>query len=315
MSSRSPFLRLPPSAATLPDLTPVVEAPPVELLVEHEHTCPRCGAVHVSLFRGTSAMCPDCTEKLRQAALAPVEEQSEAERQAARLAAWHDLCPPDYRSTRWKDHPELSPLCRWVAKYWWLPGAERDAMQGPDGVPVFGTGSQRGLGLFGPTGRGKTRAMYAILRRLHFAGVTCAAVQAIQFAEAAMLIAERAPWNVRAGALDLIRTCHRVPVLLFDDLGKENSTPAVAKAMHDLVEERKAFHRTLLWTSERTADELAQFLGTNYADGIVRRIGEITRIFHTEEAIPTQAGRGVEETRSGGEPEKSSAEPLSLLTE
>jgi DNA replication protein DnaC len=152
---------------------------------------------------------------------------------------------------------------------------------------VFGT--QRGLGLWGPTGRGKTRAMYAILKRLHFAGVRCYAVQAIQFAEAAMLIAERAPWSVREGAVDLIRRCHAVPVLLFDDLGKENSTPAVAKAMHALVEDRKAHQRTLLWTSERTADELAQFLGVNFADGIVRRIGEITRVFHTEDAIPTAA--------------------------
>jgi DNA replication protein DnaC len=130
--------------------------------------------------------------------------------------------------------------------------------------------------------------MYAILRRLHFAGVRCFAVQAIRFAEAAMLIAERAPWSERQPALDLIRQCHKVPVLLFDDLGKENSTPAVAKAMHDLVEDRKAYRRPLLWTSERTSDELAQFLGANYADGIVRRIGEITHIFYTEDAIPTQ---------------------------
>jgi len=288
---------------------------PVELLTEHEHTCPKCGAVHQSLFRGTSAMCPDCTERLREAALQPGQEAEVMQSQEQRLKAWLDLCPPDYRSTNWRDHPELSPLCRWLAKYWWLPGEERDEMTGPDGLPVFGR--QRGLGLFGPTGRGKTRAMYAILKRLHFAGIRCHAVQAIRFAEAAMLIAERAPWAERQPALDLIRLCHKVPVLLFDDLGKENSTPAVAKAMHDLVEDRKAYHRTLLWTSERTSDELAQFLGVNYADGIVRRIGEITRVFHTEDAIPTQARPGDEETRRQGEPEreKSPTEPLSLLTE
>ena len=32
--------RLPPSASTLPVLPPVAEAPPVELLTEHEHVCP-----------------------------------------------------------------------------------------------------------------------------------------------------------------------------------------------------------------------------------------------------------------------------------
>ena len=299
MSARLPAFKLPPSALTLPDAPATVRAE-AKLLEEHEHTCPTCQSVHISLFRGTSAMCPDCTDKLRLDAVQPVVQRAEHESQEMRLKAWDELCPPDYRSTGWRDHPELSPLCRWVAKHWWLAGPERDARLGPDGAPVFG--KERGLGLFGPTGRGKTRAMYAILKRLHFAGVRCFAVQAIQFAEAAMLIAERAPWAERHPALELIRLCHRVPVLLFDDLGKENSTPAVAKAIHDLVEERKAFHRTLLWTSERTDDELAQFLGKNYADGIVRRIGEITRIFHTEDTIPTQ-------------PEKSSAEALSLLTD
>lgn len=283
MSART--FKLPPSALTLPDAPATVRAE-AELLTEHEHTCPTCQTVHVSLFRGTSAMCPDCTDKLQVAFKQPKAEAAEYESQEMRVKAWEELCPPDYRSTGWRDHPELSPLCRWVARYWWLAGPERDARRGPDGEPVFG--KERGLGLFGPTGRGKTRAMYAILKRLHFAGVRCFAVQAIQFAEAAMLIAERAPWSERNPALELIRLCHRVPVLLFDDLGKENSTPAVAKAIHDLVEERKAYHRTLLWTSERTDDELAQFLGKNYADGIVRRIGEITRIFHTEDSIPTQ---------------------------
>lgn len=285
MSARTPFPRLPPSALTVPPVVPVADTAPVELLTEHEHTCPTCQRTHTSLFRGTSAMCPDCTEDLRRRALHPEHERAEEESREARLRAWYELCPPDYRSTNWRDHPELSQLCRWVAKFWWLAGPERDAMTGPDGQPVFG--HQRGLGLFGPTGRGKTRAMYAILRRLHFAGIRCFAVQAIRFAEAAMLVAERAPWHAREGAVDLIRRCQTVPVLLFDDLGKENSTPAVAKAMHDLVEERKAHQRPFLWTSERTADELAQFLGANFADGIVRRIGEITKVFDIEDPIPT----------------------------
>jgi hypothetical protein len=80
------------------------------------------------------------------------------------------------------------------------------------------------------------------------------------------------------------------------------------------VEDRKAHHRTLLWTSERTADELAQFLGTNYADGIVRRIGETTRIFHTEDAIPTQAGEVSSFKFQVSSGDKSPTEPLSLLT-
>lgn len=288
MTATASPLRLPPSASTLPVLPPVAEAPPVELLAEHEHVCPECGTRHTSLFRGTSALCPACVEQRQTAFLAPVQEQSEAERQQARVDAWHALCPPDYRSTNWRDHPELSPLCRWLAKYWWLAGEDRDALLDAAGEPVFGR--QRGLGIYGPTGRGKTRAMYAILKRLHFAGVRCRVVEAIQFASDAVVAGDlRAPWHLKGPALEAMRACKTAPVLFFDDLGKEHSTPGVAQAMHDLLEYRKARHLPFLWTSERTADELAQFLGTNYADGIVRRIGETTKIFHTEDAIPTRA--------------------------
>ena len=191
----------------------------MELLTEHEHRFVRVRhTAHEPVPRHRRPLCLACVEQRQSAFLAPAQEQSEAEWQQAWLDARLELCPEDYRSTNWRDHPELSPSCRWLAKYWWLRNDERDALVDAEGCRCLALSWGWACSAFG---RGKTRAMYAILKRLHWAGVRCFAVQAIHFAEAAMLVAERAPWAERYPALSLLKRCHTVPVLLFDDLAKK----------------------------------------------------------------------------------------------
>lgn len=227
-------------------------------------TCPDCGAQHHSLFR----MCETCLLAIHEPFTARQIEAVKEEKRTLAVKLWERLCPPAYRSTDWKTHLELSPVCRKLAREW-TP---------PPGV------LENGLGIFGPTGRGKTRCMYAILARLHFSGWHCHAVEATRFAEAALIAADlRAPWADKREAREFLRRCQTVRVLFFDDLGKEHSLPGVAKAMHELFEHREAYHLTTLWTSERTGDEMAQFLGANYADGITRRLRDTCAIHSTEE--------------------------------
>lgn len=274
----------PPAGFVLPD---------EETRVPHTHTCPDCQHEHESLFRGTSAVCPDCLVK-RQEALRQTEKEADDKlAQATRVTAWESMCAPDYRRTDWGQHPELSAACRWLARHWRMKGegrpeqmraafplkAEEDAL--------FGT--ERGLLIYGPTGRGKTRAMFGILRGLHFSGVPCAVVEAVTFAEMAARAADlRAPWAIKKEAQDFLWSAKHARVLFFDDLGKEGSMPHFARAFHDLLEHRKKHHLPILVTSERVGDELAQHLGTNYADGIVRRLREICAVFSTEDDQPSE---------------------------
>ncbi len=80
-------------------------------------------------------------------------------------------------------------------------------------------------------------------------------------------------------ARSLIHRCRTAGVLLFDDFGKERKlSSAVASATHDLLEDRARNCRTTLWTSEKTGVELAQRLGDDYADGIIRRLREFSQI-------------------------------------
>lgn len=245
---------------------PIVAQEPPELL--RMQTCPDCGTAHLSLFR----LCPDCALKRHEPVVEAEKEKAQAESQQARVKAWLEMCPPDYRSTNWAAHPELSPVCHRMAKEWWLP-------------PRDSTTSERGLLLHGPSGRGKTRAMFEILRRLHFAGIPCMAVEAVAFAEQAVTSTHlSSPAKERHEAQALLRRAKTVKVLFFDDLGKDGGTsmPGFARAFHDLLEHRKAHHLPTLITTERVGDELACLLGTNYADGIVRRLREMCAIHATD---------------------------------
>jgi DNA replication protein DnaC len=214
--------------------------------------CPECGHSHAGLFRH----CPDCMEGAWQ----KEQEVKKLEAQAALSKAWTKICPPGYASTDWS-HPDLSPVCREAAMKWWASGSR---------YPW--------LGIHGGTGRGKTRCMWEILRRHHFAGRQVLAVDVTQFARAA------SDWHcddrtARSEARSLIHRCRTAGVLLFDDFGKERKlSSAVASATHDLLEDRARNCRTTLWTSEKTGVELAQRLGDDYADGIIRRLREFSQI-------------------------------------
>lgn len=267
MSTATLMPKLPPSALTLPLVIP----PPLAATVDPVkwQTCPECGCQHESLFR----LCLPCSERLHASVKALETQKDQTADQKARVDAWLAMCPPDYRSTSWQSHPELSPVCRELAKSWWPPAHDSE-------------GSERGLLIHGPSGRGKTRAMFEILRRLHFARWSCAAVEAVTYADMAYTSTHlSSPAAERRDAKAYLQRAKTVRLLFFDDLGKDGGTsaPGFVRAFHDLLEHRKAFRLPTLITTERVGDELAALLGTNYADGIVRRLREICQIHATDE--------------------------------
>lgn len=225
----------------------------------HLKTCPVCHSPH----EGFVTVCQDCLDARSTAAQAEAKHQH----QQARAAAWAALCPPGYQGTRW-DHPGLSPALTELAHQWW---PRWDAVE-------------CGLGLWGRSGVGKTRCAYTILRRLHFAGFAVKAVDAFAFSRAV-----QDQWAddaaTRRHARALLQECQHIHILLLDDLGKERmrADSAVPAALHEMVEIRKRHRRPLLWTSERTGAELAPFFGSNYAEGLLNRIREIS---HIVEATP-----------------------------
>jgi len=212
--------------------------------------CTHCAKPHDGLF----ALCIDCIDAIQSQHRSTEEKTAKQQRHAAKSAEWQHLCPLDYRKTDWTD-PRLSPICAELAKTWW-PAWDQE---------------ERGLGIVGTTGLGKTRAAYAILQRLHFAGIPVLAIDSISFARAASNYHDDDKIE-KSSARDLLRRAQTTKVLLLDDIGKEPATPRAASALHELLELRNRNHLPLIWTTERSGDDLAPMFGTNYADGIIRRL-------------------------------------------
>lgn len=216
----------------------------------------------------TVRICPDCSLPsdgpfgVCDACMTVREAKHHDEVKRAKSAkldfAWKQSCPPLYRQTDWK-HPGLSPACCEHAHTWWAKS---------DGI---------GLGFYGPSGRGKTRAMWEILRRHHFTGRKFLAVSA-QKIQSAVSDYHADTYSERNAARKLISDCKVVGILFIDDLGKERTSQAVASVLHDILETRFSHKRPLLWTSELAGEELAQKLGENYANGLIRRIRDFSTV-------------------------------------
>jgi DNA replication protein DnaC len=216
--------------------------------------CPRCDAEMPEAALWIWSICANCLERSQATVREEEEQRVKSERQQAKRDAWAKIVPLDYQKTDW-NHPGLHPTCQTLAKDW---------------NPAWNA-EERGLGIVGPTGVGKTRAAYAILTRLHFSGIPVAAIDAIDFATAASSYNDDDRAD-RAAARALIERVKTVRVLLLDDIGKDPATPRTNAALHDLLEKRNQRHLPTIWTSERVGSELAAMFGNNYADGILRRL-------------------------------------------
>lgn len=217
-------------------------------------TCPFCSALHESFF----SVCTPCLEAAETDRIQEKKRQIQQEK----AEKWLELCPEIYRTTDWKntaDYPDLNPNCAHIAATW-LPA--------DDGM---------GLGLHGKSGIGKTRAMWTILKRLHFSGRKVVALDAIALEQAAV-DRHHATVSENHAARRLIDRAKNAGILYLDDIGKEKASPSVAKVLHDILETRTRAKRVTLWTSERVGHELALRFGTDYGDGMVRRLREFSHI-------------------------------------
>ncbi len=178
----------------------------------------------------------------------------------ARAERWRNLCPPAYQDTDFGDARLAHNLVQLRRVLGWQYGP-------------------RGLLLAGPTGAGKTRALWALLRRL-----ACEEGRDWSLWNAQDLAAEITS-NVRFGsdeAARFIECLAKVPVLVIDDLGQEATTEAqgerVRSWMFRLLDLRVGLGLPLLVSTNASAAELADAEGGRSAvraDPLIRRLLEL----------------------------------------
>lgn len=129
-----------------------------------------------------------------------------------------------------------------------------------------------GLMLSGATGKGKSRSLAQLIRRLAYDGVRVCYWSAPRLADA-----------ISASALDsvhemdrLVRGLEYARVLALDDIGAHRPTERVAAELHRIIDTRYAEGRPMLITTNCTPAQLQERLLDEHGRTI-RRLREMTR--------------------------------------
>jgi len=205
--------------------------------------------------------CTPCI--LRSQAAEDAEREARLQRQ--REAEWAAICPPLYRET---DLARLPEAFRTAIRDW--------------------TCSPRGLGLVGPAGKGKTRAAFALLQRMHGSGLRCAAISATRLGHlsAAQFSDDR---DQRARAISQMKSFHAAALLLIDDLGKCKMTERCEVDFFDLLEHRTSHQLPTLWTANARGDQLLALLSADRGEPILRRLAEFSHVVSLEADRPSRS--------------------------
>jgi DNA replication protein DnaC len=231
--------------------------------------CPDCGCNHEDI----TALCDPCTT-LRLEAIRAEERREDLGR---KKEAWFDICPPAYRKTDWSRR-ELSPVLAKIATAWQMTA----------GKPF--------LILYGKTGRGKTRAGFAVLRRMLIAGYSVHAVHAgdawdkgyhVQGLSSAARLRHDDDRRMADEADSCIDKAKSAQYLLIDDLGKERTgrdgkvSEAVAETLFGVIERRLSFRQPTIITTNLSWGDVMKRFATDRGYPLIRRIDEETAEFPT----------------------------------
>lgn len=212
-----------------------------------EIPCNMCGvAVEVpESLAHWGACCDDCCRKSST-------DQSRHKRSDLLNQHWVRMCPQVYADTVFDRLPS--------------PDHSQKAMEWPFGEQPNGYG----LMLWGWPSTGKTRTMWLILKREHFAGKSVVAFGPGEWAyEAERRNYRRAGWISRLNACD---------ILAFDDVDKFRLTHEQEQALFSIVETRTSKKRPIFFTGNVNGEVLT--LNFRLGEPLVRRIREFCVAVH-----------------------------------
>lgn len=219
--------------------------------------CPDCGEIMEQKVLGCMSKVFWFPKRCQKCATKEEAEAANAAKESAQksvLSAWEAICPPLYRES---DPERINPVLIEAIGNWQLGM-----------IPLAFVGEQ---------GNGKTRAMFMLLKRLHFDGVNVMAVSAIRLAKVSAEQFEDDKAK-RADARGVLEKAAKVAVLFIDDLGKQRFTERAEVDLFDLLETRTANLRPTFWTANANASQLRSMLSPDKGDPILRRLIEFTQI-------------------------------------
>lgn len=188
--------------------------------------------------------CDACGEKLTKQA----EESDRLQRESMARNRFYSMIPPIYRETQ-KSR---------------LSGILSDVLQSFEK-------NDRGLGIIGGSGKGKTRIGILCLEKIHKAGHSTFFISATDFAlNCANQFADNPA--ISSQAEEILRRCKVCDLLMLDDLGKNRMTDRVESELYDLLEHRTSQKLPMIWTSNSDQHGLGKMLSEDRSVAILRRL-------------------------------------------
>jgi hypothetical protein len=184
----------------------------------------------------------------------------EESKEPAEPTRWERICPDEYQRT------DVNRLENELGHRGYDTTWIRSAL-----VWQYGP---RGLLVAGPTGAGKSRAMWMLLRRLlDQEHRSFAWLNAVRFRSGLQAAA-------RDGATEsFVQRLAGVQVLYWDDLGQTHLTGAASEMLLHIVEERTAGRRPILATTQYSAEQLEfQFERPEMGQAVRRRLNEFCSV-------------------------------------
>ncbi len=215
-----------------------------------------------------SPRCPDCQAKKeaeQEAERIKAEEAARQERMDRASSRIATITPDRFRRTS-KTHPTFN-IELWKRVAAWQPTPEKPW-----------------LGLVGATGTSKSRCGFLRLREAALSGANegrPVSIEAVTGYKFGPLVLDQFQQGSDGGAGERLHTLKSADWLVFDEIGKTRSSPAILAEFFGLIDHRHAHNRPMVWTSNTAPEVFAAGYGDEYAEPLAGRIVECSTIITT----------------------------------